>query len=387
MDSKNQSIQELLDTDKITTKEYNILFSCKNNIPINSSNHLFFKNTLQKVINLNHEEEILYLTGVKFLHFTFHNFSFNLNQKIDFSNAYFYYVTDFSGQKFKKQVYFMQAQFGINTQFDMVEFLDRADFMGATFYNVSFVGSISDKPLFFNNMALKHINLTGAQFSKIDFHNLYYIDNSNKFTFASKLNFENKETVEKIKNYFDKENNISESNKYFTIIQEFYIDTLKKNKDTTNSLSTLSVLYLNKFVSNFGTDWIRPLLVMFIFGYIATLGYAFLQQGTESINFTNSKLLLLCAFLYSILVYYFYHKKYWVAFIASIIVFSSLLLGDSHLREISNDISKLINPLNMFKPKANYFENIAIYGMLVKLGMSVLIYQFIMAFRQNTRRK
>ncbi|OYY30669.1 MAG: hypothetical protein B7Y63_05235, partial [Sulfurovum sp. 35-42-20] len=57
----------------------------------------------------------------------------------------------------------------------------------------------------------------------------------------------------------------------------------------------------------------------------------------------------------------------------------------SEARDISNDISKLINPLNIFKSE-DYFEHIAPYSLFVKAIVATLIYQFIVAFRQNTRR-
>ena len=67
-----------------------------------------------------------------------------------------------------------------------------------------------------------------------------------------------------------------------------------------------------------------------------------------------------------------------------------LLLGwilySSNSTHMVNDIALIMNPLNMFKSK-DYFEHIAPFGMFVKLVISVLLYQFIMAFRNNTRRK
>lgn len=202
-----------------------------------------------------------------------------------------------------------------------------------------------------------------------------------------KTHVANKESARILKVVFENQHNIPESNKYFKIEQDLYLDELIKSKTEPNKFSNLAVLYLNKYVSYFGTDWIRPLLVMFIFGFLASLGYGFIENHNLNISFSNSKLLLFLALLYSLLVYYFYHKQLFVAFVASIIVFYSILFDNTYLYEMYNNITKLINPFNIFKPQANYFKDIAMYGMLVKLIMATLIYQFIMAFRQNTRRK
>ena len=69
------------------------------------------------------------------------------------------------------------------------------------------------------------------------------------------------------------------------------------------------------------------------------------------------------------------------------------------LQNTNNKVITLLNPLNVFnqdliyitKDKVykniNYFESIALYGVIVKAITITLIYQFIISFRNSTRRK
>ena len=334
---------------------------------------IIFPEDHQKILS-----SLTYDKNTNFSHCTF-------TDKIYFSHIIFNNDVIFENITFKKEAIFKDTTFNNNVTFRGTRFNDWVSFkniiikkkLDLSFIKANDIIDLSDSTI--QSINLEHSRISELGFLRVKGH---------KTSSLTQKNFGNRETARIVKSHFERLNNITESNKYFAIEQELYLDELRNNKlFDTNKYKNIFVLYLNKYVSYFGIDWIRPLLVIFIFGFLASFGFAFLQHGTEDINFTNSRLLLLGAFLYSLLVYYFYHKKLWVALIASIIIFSTLLIGDSHLRDISNNISKLINPLNIFKPKANYFENIAMYGMIVKLGMSVLIYQFIMAFRQNTRRK
>jgi len=429
----NGTIKKFLDDDKITQEEYNILFKSKSEWYKDSEySHKelrkskqeaydFFTYSLEKIITLQSLQNFFDLSFIDFPNFNISNFSnLDTSKRITFQHATFQHVgfhdakfsnVDFFYSKFTQEAYFWNVSFNSKNSFTMFQgvifdenvyfnsaiFEENILFFNTRFYKrADFSHTIFKSSVNFSNATFEEIDATNMSFNKLNIQNIKFnqskflglsgYENDQKVTIRKK-HFENKESSRLIKAHFEKENNIIEANKYFQIEQELYIEQLKKEEPTDkNKWKNLFVLYLNKYVSNFGTDWIRPLLVMFIFGYLASLCFAFLQHSTEGINFTNSKLLLFGAFLYSLLVYYFYHKKLWVAFTASILVFISLLMGDTHLREISNDISKLINPLNIFKSK-DYFEHIAPYGMFVKLIMATLIYQFIIAFRQNTRRK
>ena len=232
------------------------------------------------------------------------------------------------------------------------------------------------------------INLENSHFIHAKFLNLQNKQGKNLY----KENFSNKESARIIKDHFEKQNNITEANKYFALEQNKYLEELKESIYENNYKDFL-VVWLNKYVSYFGTDWIRPLLVIFIFGFLASLLYnlpIFLPKDPKDMKlFTEFKNIIpwtWAGLWYSIMIYIFYHYKKWLCLFSSIIIYVILLIFIPELRAFTNDMSKLINPLNIFKSK-DYFEHIAPYGMFVKLIMATLIYQFIMAFRQNTRRK
>ena len=53
---------------------------------------------------------------------------------------------------------------------------------------------------------------------------------------------------------------------------------------------------------------------------------------------------------------------------------------------MQNYIIQLTNPINAFK-NMNLYDGIEIYGAIVRITVITIMYQFIVAFRQNTRRK
>ena len=409
----NKWINELLDENYITQNEYNILFDT-------AEYKKGFLEALNKVLFLFKEEEHLHLNEISFpnlpqvsnfysyivsvigtrcsnnlreIGFWHCNFyseiyihEITIKHHLHFGKATFLKKVNFNKSTFEKRIDFLNTTFKDNITFGGVKFQDEAHFWNSDAYKLISFNSITCSKIFsINDLAFNLISMDNAQFKEVNFIGLVGLDN--QYVTLNKTHFTTRETTTILRTNLEKGNHISESNKYFQIGQELYIDYLKKRITEPNRRATLGVVYLNKFVSNFGTDWVRPLLMILIFSFFTSLGYGFLQKGNENIDFTNSKLLLFYGLLYATWIYYTYNKKLWIIWVASIIVLFSFIMSYTHLKELSNDISKLINPLNIFKPKANYFENIAMYGMLVKLGMSVLIYQFIMAFRQNTRRK
>ena len=158
----------------------------------------------------------------------------------------------------------------------------------------------------------------------------------------SKLNFSsiftNKETARIIKSHYEKHHNIIEANKYFVIEQEKYFEELSWGKD----FGTKLVVWLNKIISNHQTSWPKVLRVILIYILIVFIGYEY---------FTN---------------------------------WATLKLG---FNESFNKSIELIDPLNMFKNDNNLYENHQALGLTIRVISLYLFWQFITAFRQNTRRK
>lgn len=154
---------------------------------------------------------------------------------------------------------------------------------------------------------------------------------------------QSKETARIIKAHFDKQNNITESNIYYPIEMEKY-----RKEILYEDINPFMNFFLNKnyfvttiskYVSNFGTDWIRVLLWIIIFSI-------------------------------------------------TILIFHDGFSSDiDTIQNIPNRAMELINPLNVFKKDYNLYQGHEFWAMIIRIITVYLFYQFAMAFRQNTRRK
>ncbi len=433
----NKVIKQLLDDGKITQDEYDILFEDKSSWYridnkekrdwfISHEKQIQFWETIKKVKeffeNLPNDFSVLLGYDFSFIQFpemlihdgrivspnkllsefldTYSRVNFYkaiFHGGIIIVNSKFLIDLDFRECKFKdtfslnsceiKNIDFLNAIFSNSVQITETIFLKKTKFTNSTFEkNVSFENVYFEE--FFNasKMSFNKINLTGIYFEAPNLLELSGYVNNNKVPLEAK-HFANKESARLIKDLFEKQNNITEANKYFVLEQEKYTEEILNDKINNSKIKKLIPLYLNKYISNFGIDWILPILVLTFFGYFAGLLYAFFQTGYEDICFRDiTKIKLLFAGLgISGLFYISYLKKsfYYMWFFG--LLYTFIMLASADFRQINNDISKLINPLEMFKDK-NYFDNLAILGIFYKTVVATLIYQFLVAFRQNTRR-
>lgn len=356
--------------------------------------------------------------------------SATFNGDAHFNNGTFGYA-DFRSAIFKKEVHFDNSTFKGNAWFEEAEFSGKANFVDANFigeadfYHVEF-GNITNfmnaafhnktilkrstfkNEAYFNNsifkknisfeevhfqelfdaskMSFNLISLTGVYFKDPSLLGLSSYNNDNRIPLGPK-NFVNKESARIIKAHFEKAGNITEANKYFVIEQEKYIDDLwSDEKYEDKRITKLIPLYLNKCVSNFGTNWVRGILFLLLFGiafqsifnYIKCESNATFDMGLmltfigtslsyhltyieTRLKIKNAILVVLALFLYLLILY--------------------LLIGINNL----NDIVKLLNPINAFKDD-DTFNGYEAFGMLVRIVSATIIYQLIVAFRQNTRR-
>ena len=208
-------------------------------------------------------------------------------------------------------------------------------------------------------------------------------------------NFANKESARVIKAHFEKQNNITEANKYFALEQELYLEELKSKEEYIQRIPVL----LNKWVSNFGIDWIRALLFLIMFGYIAMLGYVGLDSGLSwlgddkdklVIHFKASKYVAYIVFMafawfFIYLVTYFKEEKWYLLGIGVLIGSLAVFTNWGDVRTLTNYIVQITNPINAFK-NIELYKGIEFYAVFVRISVAAIIYQLIVAFRQNTRR-
>ena len=336
---------------------------------------------------------------------------------VNFEQSIFKKEVIFEGIRCKKEAIFVSTLFEKKTSFYRARFYDYSSFKDATFYDeVDFENTVSKDIFFFHNVKLGKISLIGSHLENANFLRLK--DKDKKI--LQKDNFQNKDSVRLVKAQYEKENNTTEVNWSFPLEQEFYLDLLSKEKShyPSKNINKVSLL-IHKYVSNYGTDWVRVLIVLFAFGFVASLGYSFLSYCPNWISKINlckepyfitfdiyEQWTLWFEFIYAFILYLLYYENqketdkygwywFWIYLINGIIIYSI----SNTLQNTNNKVITLINPLNIFNQdmiyiakdgvykNINYFENIAIYGVLVKIITVSLMYQFVVSFRNSTKRK
>lgn len=356
----------------------------------------FIRVTFEKQINF---EGAIFNDNVNFQEAIFEK-NTNENEKLQgsiFEGVIFNKEAIFQETKFKDKAKFFRTRFEKYTSFEKAEFFDEVDFENC----------IAKDLFYFHNVKLGKLNLIGSHLDKANFLRLHNNQKSN--IPLTKNNIANKDTARILKSHFENENNILEANIYFVLEQEFYLDLLKReNSKYPQRYINLITVYVNKYISNFGTDWVRVLIVLFGFGFLASFGYSLFDNPVDvkdlksiyTISFNiNDSFILFLEFYYTLILYLAYHHKgtefviYWI--ILYLIAFSMF----ETIRIVNNSVVTLINPLNIFNQdmayqdcgnilkNINYFEKIALYGVIVKGIAIALIYQFIISFRNSTRRK
>jgi hypothetical protein len=420
---KNRFYEDLLETDKIRFK---ILFEEKSSWYANNADGTInykirtiddtsfnkYELALKDFINLQSNEEQYNLNNIHFADFNASNFFGDnkinkniwfeysiFNGKARFRSVEFTCKAKFSNGMFYDVVRFNYATFHKEVMFDNVTFNDEARFIGTKF-----------KELFIlYKSKCYNLNLENSKFEYVNLLNVKGLNDNQNEIIINKSNFANKETARLFKAHFEKTGNITEATKYFVIEQEKYIDYLRANKQTENGKwNKLIPLYLNKFVSNFGTDWVRSLLTLFLWGFVVMFGYmssgyslftyphqSYISDVWHTSNTLNTFIIfsiVLLGYIINLNIdkilnykvsekFQKYHKviKYTLALIITITI---ICFYDSNL---FNHISKLINPINAFKDD-DIFKGYEAFGVLARVVSTAIIYQTILAFRQFTRR-
>lgn len=352
----------------------------------------------------------------------------NFIDEVYFKSATFSGDTNFISTTFKNEAYFELAKFNNDTYFDEavfeggaifnnVEFIGEAsfyktyhekeaEFTNTTFYeSVSFRYSVFKDGAYFNDLKLKkyidlslidfekEFNAENMSFNLLDIKGTYFeqpillglsaYEKEHKIPLEPK-HFVNKESARLIKDHFEKQNNITEANKYFVIEQEKYIEELKSNENMAddNKVRKLIPLYSNKIISHFGTDWVRAILFLMLWGIIAD--HMFLIIKKYSLVFDWKYFVFSVIVALSYIITYAHNAK------DKILkeLFFGLLLFIYILFVFNNDLNhivKLLNPINAFKEDET-FKGYEAFGAMVRIISATIIYQIIVAFRQFTRR-
>lgn len=373
-----------------------------------------YKEALKDFIELQKDEVEYDLNSIHFAGFNCSDFfGKGIDKPISFGSATFSDRTDFFNHIFSGKANFSYATFSGETRFLNATFSDEAYFFYAIFSGkASFRQVIFEKIFLLSYAKINTLDIENIKYEDANFLHIVGIDKNKKLHSLTKENFASKESARLIKAHFEEAGNITEANKYFVIEQEKYIEALRDKNNKTENGKTVKLipLYLNKYISHFGTDWLRSVLSLFLFGFIAlfsymTLRYSFLTFPNEfyiSGEWHQSNILNTMSLFGVLFLIYFInisidefkqfrpklveiYKKYPKIFYLLSIFALAIFIYASYDSDLFNLISKLINPINAFKDDDTY-QGYEAFGMIVRIMSATIIYQIIVAFRQFTRR-
>ena len=340
-----------------------------------------FRKTIEKVTCENGQNvEIKNILKIKFQECSFLNMmidSKSNTEEVSFSQC------DFNGEfsiqdkkltklcielsTFEKYVQFQRSEFKeliieTSTFKNIVNFQD-CSFETTSFENVSFKENI-----YFSRLKV-------GDNCNIDFTNIFFKENANFYgirqknkTFLEAKNINNRETARIIKNSFEKQNNIIESNKFYALEMQKREEELNWQKNFSEWL----IFKAHKLGSNHSQDWILSILLII----------------NISIFYTYYNL------------FSFYREYYFVPFLIVFVNILVIMLSKDNINRlfftlvsyslyvfIGHDFSLycVVKNLNFLFLKSNIQLNISL--LIYRITIGYLIYQFIISIRQNTRRK
>jgi len=260
--------------------------------------------------------------------------------KAYFRDAHFQGKAIFTSATFLEKSYFRRAIFEDEAYFLSTTFIEKADFRDVVFRNKAlFRGAVCKDLIQFSGAQITSLDLETSRFDDASYLHLHGAGQpGGKPTLLTDRHFPNKESARHIKAHFEKQNNITEANKYFVIEQSLYLDELI-SEDWWSHKGKIFTVALHKLISNSGTSWIKVLFWLILFALGVLLLHDGIPQDTET------------------------------------------------LLNIPDRAVALINPMNIFKRGYSLYEGNDFWGMAVRVIAMYLIYQFMMAFRQDTRRK
>ncbi len=282
-------------------------------------------------------------------------------EKIDIKNAIFEDEINFTEITFEKPVTFKKCRFKSYVSFQEATFEDEVKFdasvfeKGVNFSEVEFQGDTyfrdvefqeyvtfenseaKESSIDFNNVKFQKINFEKILFNHPNFINMQTFSNSKKNTPFSTENFSSKESARVVKAALDERRNSTEATQYFIVEQDFFLQSLKR---VGHHLKAIPLL-MDKTVSNYGTDYKR---VLFTF-------------------------VLYCLIIYCIT--------------------QNIILPDIHLS--FKDFVEVLIPLKMIGLQYSVENSIIhkvplVFIIFARIGVLYFVYQFIRAFRVNTKR-
>ena len=281
----------------------------------------------------------IYKNKVSFLACTIDN--------LNCENIVFESFVDFASTTFKNNVSFENTTFEAGAAFAKCKFEDKTDFTYTSF---------EDKSFFNEAEFSKKIDLETATFYKdVDFL---------KIT----TEVANRETARKIKDSFEKQNNIIEANKFYALEMKEREKELTKDMKEGKNIFEWLIFKAHAISSNHSQDWVLALL------WILNIGLIFSMFTS---TFYHDNMLAYISILIVTVALKFNNTLFKILISVNFIIFDCL--SYVHLDEIADKI----NQFSIMTSK----DPITFWLLMFKITIAYLIYQFIVSVRQNTRRK
>lgn len=292
----------------------------------------------------------------------------NVENKSIFYNTKFKDLSDFYRTKFS-EVIFERADFEDFVDFASTTFENKVSFedttfeAGAAFVKCNFnketvftYTSFEDKTFFNEAKFLNEINLETATFYKdVDFLKI-------------KTEVANRETARKIKDSFEKQNNIIEANTFYALEMKEREKELTKDIKSGKNIVDWLIFKAHAISSNHSQDSVLPILWI--------LNIALFYSMCVSTFYHNNAL----AFISALFMISFLFSK---TTLLKIMLLANFLIF-YFLSYINLDyLTDKINPFSIMTSK----DTMTFGLLLFKITIAYLIYQFIVSVRQNTRRK
>ncbi|MCG3680335.1 pentapeptide repeat-containing protein [Aliarcobacter butzleri] len=244
---------------------------------------------------------------------------------------------------------------------------------------------------FSDDVDLKHttfekiVNFRESNFKKeLNLEDTIFKSNVNFLELKAKM--KNRETARIIKDSFEKQNNIIESNKFYALEMKEREKELEEDIREGKNFFEWIVFKIHGLSSNHSQDWLLALFWIFIVGFIASYYDFNLIQNSEDkyIHYNLSSIFKTISLIFIILFIdrlckikdKFINISYFI--ISSYLIY--IYATEDYLLSL---FSQTINPFSVMK------TNDPINGiqLFFKIIIAYLIYQLIISIRQNTRRK
>lgn len=277
---------------------------------------------------------------------------------------------DLSNTKFKDLADFYKTEF-YDTNFHKTTFEDISVFTEATFHEI-----VDFEYTTFKELAL----FRKTKFKKtVNFEDSIFKVEANFLDISASM--ANRETARIIKNSFEKQSNIIEANKFYALEMKEREKELGKDIKNGKNFFEWLIFKAHEISSNHSQDWVLALLWIIAIGLLYTT-FSFCSLST-CLNSINTSLMMISISLASIYNLHFYGESKYKRYTKYIYL---LLLFINYIA-LTKDVtlSCLASRISPFSALSNN-DPIAL-GLLFKVTIAYLIYQFVVSVRQNTRRK